>query len=199
MSQFHPVVKLPATYDIFDFSKIDDPNRIRGRYGIGRYNESRLGMYTSDLFSPGQESARHIHVGIDIGAPVGTEVYAFDDGQIFMTGINSAPGDYGGTLMTQHLFQGRALWSLYGHRAHRSILGRLPGDVIQSGDVLGWIGDEKENGGWNPHLHFQLSWKRPLSCDLPGVVSEKDRAQALLDFPDPRIILGPLYSDAALK
>ncbi len=195
MSELHPVVKLPATYEIFDFSRSYDPNRIRGLFGIGRYNENRADMYTSDLFSPNQESARHIHVGIDIGAPAGTEVYAFDDGQIFMTGINSAPGDYGGTLITQHIFQGRTLWSLYGHLAHRSLERCRPGDLICKGDVLGWMGDEKENGGWNPHLHFQLSWKKPMVCDLPGVVSEKDRAQALLDFPDPRLVLGPLYFD----
>jgi murein DD-endopeptidase MepM/ murein hydrolase activator NlpD len=195
---FHPVIKLPTEYDIFDFTKSYDPNRLRGLYGVGKYNEDRRGMYTTELFSPGSEDARTIHMGIDIGAPLGTEVHAFDDGVIFMTGVNAAPGDYGGTLITEHVFEGRPLWALHGHLSHASASKWRSGDRVRKGDVLGWLGDEKENGGWNPHLHFQLSWLKPEKCDLPGVVSAKDREKALRDFPDPRLVLGPLYSDAAL-
>ena len=197
MTLFHPVVKLPPTYDIFDFSMSYEPSRLRNRYGIGRYNEKRVGMYTAGLFAPEQAVARNIHVGIDIGAPAGTDVHAFDDGVIFMLGINEAPGDYGGTLITQHTFEGRLLWALHGHLSHRSIKSRSAGIRIRKGEVIGWIGEETENGGWVPHLHFQLSWIRPLKCDLPGVVSEKDRAQALIDYPDPRLVLGEIYSDGS--
>ena len=35
-------------------------------------------MYSAELFSDG----RFLHVGIDIGAPVGTPCMAFDDGEI---------------------------------------------------------------------------------------------------------------------
>ena len=47
------------------------------------------------------------------------------------------------------------------------------------------LGNNQENGGWEPHLHFQLSLIEPLTHDLPGVVSSEDRKQALLDYPDP--------------
>jgi murein DD-endopeptidase MepM/ murein hydrolase activator NlpD len=194
---FHPVIKLPTKYDIFDFTKSYDPDRLRGLFGVGKYDEDRRGMYTTELFSPETENARTIHMGIDIGAPLGTEVHAFDDGLIFMTAINPSAGDYGGTIITEHVFEGRPLWALHGHLSHASVTHRQPHERFKKGDVLGWLGDEKENGGWNPHLHFQLSWIRPETCDLPGVVSLKDRAKALRDYPDPRMVLGPLYSDAA--
>ncbi len=190
---FFPVIQLPETYDIFDFTTDYDPLRFRGLYGVGRYNEKRSGMYTTDLFSPGAENARNIHVGIDIGAPAGTDVFAFDKGEIFLTGINAAPGDYGGTLITLHEFQGKKLWALHGHLSHASVRLRKVADRFQAGDILGHLGLETENGGWNPHLHFQLSWVEPLVCDLPGVVSEENRAQALKDFPDPRLVLGEIY------
>ena len=192
---YSPVLKLPETYDIFDFTNGYQRDRARGLYGVGRYNEKRSGMYTTALFSPADENARDIHVGIDIGAPAGTDVFAFDNGEIFLTGINEAPGDYGGTIITVHNFQGQTLWALYGHLSHASVDLRKPGDRFQAGEVLGQLGVEKENGGWNPHLHFQLSWVKPLTCDLPGVVAEKDRAQALRDYPDPRLVLGALYAD----
>jgi len=33
----------------------------------------------------------------------------------------------------------------------------------------------------------------PTTHDLPGVVSPLEREQALRDYPDPRLVLGPLY------
>ena len=58
---------------------------------------------------------------------------------------------------------------------------------------MGTLGDKSENGGWNPHLHFQLSLVAPEVPDIPGVVSENDRKQALQIYPDPQLILGSLY------
>ena len=52
---------------------------------------------------------------------------------------------------------------------------------------------EDENGGWNPHLHFQLSRVEPIDCDLPGAVSCAQREWALQAFPDPRLVVGQLY------
>jgi murein DD-endopeptidase MepM/ murein hydrolase activator NlpD len=146
-------------------------------------------MYNAALF----EGERNIHMGIDIGAPVGTPVHAFYAGEIFLSGNNPAEGDYGYTLITKHVFGSVELFALFGHLNANSIAGKIPGQTFSAGEVLAWVGDRHENGGWNPHLHFQLSYLRPEKCDLPGVVSEKDRAQALLDFPDPRLVLGPLY------
>ena len=42
-------------------------------------------------------------------------------------------------------------------------------------------------------MHFQLSFEEPLTHDMPGVVADKDHAQALRTFPDPRLVLGDLY------
>ena len=61
------------------------------------------------------------------------------------------------------------------------------------GSILGWLGDRTENGGWNPHVHFQLSLVEPITHDLPGVVSAVDRDWARKNYPDPRLVLGPLY------
>lgn len=191
---FSPVIELPKDYEVYDFTKGYDPGRKRqSMYGIGRYNERRPGMYTTELFKSAPEEIRDIHVGIDIAAPVGTPVRAFYDGRIYMTGINPAPGDYGGTVITEHDLGGHVIWALHGHLSHASVRAHQVGEPIKAGDVIGWVGDVNENGGWNPHLHFQLSWVRPERCDLPGAVNEKDLPEALLIYPDPRLVLGPLY------
>ena len=188
--RFHPVIDLPRYYEIFDFTRGYDPMRTLTRpFGVGKYDEKRSGMYTSALFG----NARDIHVGIDIAAPIGTPVHAFFDGIIFLQGYNGAEGDYGYTIITRHEIDGVELFALHGHLQKRSIEQRHEGDSFKAGDVLGFVGDRHENGGWQPHVHFQLSYERPTKPDLPGVVSEADRERALQVFPDPRLVLGPLY------
>lgn len=188
---FHPVIFLPDDYEIYDFSAEYNPNRrLKSDFGIGKYNEHRPTMYTEAQFT---KSSRTVHMGIDIAAPAGTPVYAFDDGIIFDQAYRSAPQDYGGTIITQHQLQGRTLYVLYGHLRKTSILIRQKNQRFQKGEILAHLGEKEENGGWNPHLHIQLSWKKPEDCDMLGAVSLKDREQALLDYPDPQIILGKLY------
>ena len=59
--------------------------------------------------------------------------------------------------------------------------------------VIATVGDKSVNGGWDLHLHFQLSWKEPEVNDMPGVVKRSDREEALALYPDPRLVLGPIY------
>lgn len=184
---------LPERCEVYDFTRGYDPERAReSRWGVGRYDERRPGMYTAALFV---EGARDLHVGVDLAAPVGVAVHAFDDGVIHRFGVNPAPGDYGFTVITAHVYEGRALYALHGHLSARSIEGLREGRALRRGEVFAWIGDRHENGGWNPHLHFQLSWERPETHDLPGVVRFSERDEARERFPDPRGVLGPIYPD----
>ena len=178
-----------ALAQISSFGSQQTGARVSGSaYSIGKYDEVRV-IYTQELFG-GQ---RNIHMGIDIGGPAHTPVHAFADGHIALLGINDNDGDYGPTIITQHVLEGRDIWALHGHLSTASLTGKQPGQVIERGEVIAWLGDDSENGGWPPHLHFQLSWLRPTTHDLPGAVSAEDRAQARRDYPDPRLVLGPLY------
>jgi murein DD-endopeptidase MepM/ murein hydrolase activator NlpD len=188
--QFHPVIHLPKDYEVYDFTKGYDENRLlKSPYGIGKYNEKRKNMYSGPLY----EDQRDIHVGIDIASPVGTPVHVFYEGEIFLFGYNSLPKDYGYTIITKHIFDGTDLYVLHGHLSKKSVQGKTHGQKISKGETLAWIGDKSENGGWNPHLHFQLCYDKPEKCDLPGVVNEKDIKTSLQKYPDPRLVLGSLY------
>ncbi|HEY8279101.1 MAG TPA: peptidoglycan DD-metalloendopeptidase family protein [Bdellovibrionota bacterium] len=190
---FHPVIALPSDCEVFDFTKGYDPDRpLSSPYGIGRYDEDRRGMYTSALFED-PSGHRTIHMGIDLAAPVNTAIRSFYAGEVFLFGYNGAPGDYGYTLITRHEFGGEPLFALYGHLSEGSVAAKQKGQKIASGETIAWVGDRHENGGWNPHLHFQLSLVEPERCDLPGAVSQSQRNEALQIYPDPRLVLGPLY------
>ena len=125
--------------------------------GFGLYGEKRS-VYTSAHFADAaSEERRTRHLGIDIFAPAGTAVHAPLDGVVESVTYNADPLDYGNTLVLRHeTAQGRPFFTLYGHLA-----GTLPGlcakgQTVKAGDHIADFGDWHENGGWAPHVHFQL-------------------------------------------
>jgi len=185
---FHPVVILPKDYTILDLTN-NSWNSPETEFSIGKYDEFRPDMYNTSIFG----GIRNIHMGIDIGGPEGTPCFAFMDGEISHFGYNSEPGDYGNVVITKHVISKTTFWALYGHLDSSSISNISVGQEVKTGEIIGRFGNTQDNGGWEPHLHFQLSLIEPITHDLPGVVSSEDREQALLDYPDPRLVLGPLY------
>ncbi len=187
-------MNLPEKYKVFDFREGFPRQEItefikNGGWGVGKYNEKRKNMYVA----PQYENRRNIHMGIDIWAPAGEPVFAPLDGKVAYTGNLSEKGNYGAVIVLKHIFDGQPLYALYGHLSLKSLEQVSPGESIDAGGIVGWLGNETENGNWPPHLHFQLSLKDPEEADMPGVVSEDELEKALEIYPDPRKLLGNLY------
>ena len=187
-NDYHSVVDLPDNYTVLDLS-VNPWIPSKTEFSIGKYDEVRPDMYVTPIF----KGIRNIHVGIDINGPIGTPCMAFTDGIISHFGYNPEPGDYGNVIILKHNISGMDIWALYGHLSSEAIEGKSVGQKVGRGETIAWFGPENQNGGWEPHLHFQLSLIEPRTHDLPGVASSEDRIQALRAYPDPRIILGPLY------
>ena len=215
---FYPVCPALTTNNFFvrDFTNglVGEREVAELAYSIGRYNERRSAMYTSELFAGSGSSddtwsasnssdgptdqRRDIHMGIDIMGPTYTPVHAVCDGTIHAVGYNPAALDYGHVIVTKHMANGITFWALTGHLSGKSIEGKVAGDEVKRGQLLGWFGDTDENGGWPPHVHFQLSLIEPPTHDMPGVVSTAQHAQALKDYPDPRWVMGPVFPGTGL-
>ena len=187
---FANIIDLPKDIYLHDFSAQNNFQNVKSPFSIGKYNEKRPNMYKGKLF---EKTNRFIHMGIDIGAPAGTDVKSFYGGEIFLFKNNNLELDYGYTIITRHKFNDKIVYALYGHLSKSSILNKKIGQKIYSGETIAYVGKKEENGGWPPHVHFQLSLIEPKNCDLPGVVSQKDHDIALKLFPDPRLVLGNLY------
>ena len=187
---FECIIDLPKDIHVHDFTTKNNFQNIENSFSIGKYNEKRYNMYKGELF---EKTNRFIHMGIDIGAPDGTIVKSFYDGEIFLFKNNNLKLDYGYTIITKHKFKNKTLYALYGHLSKSSISNKKIGQKIHSGETIAYVGVKKENGGWPPHVHFQLCIIEPKVCDLPGVVSKEQHELALKIFPDPRIVLGPIY------
>ena len=103
-------------------------------------------------------SGRRFHYGIDIAARVGEPVRAVLPGVVTHATANGARGfgGYGHTVVLRH--EG-GFWTLH---AHLSRLGVEAGQVVQAGDVVGYVGQtDGRDGrpgtfGVPPHLHFEV-------------------------------------------
>jgi 4-aminobutyrate aminotransferase-like enzyme/Ser/Thr protein kinase RdoA (MazF antagonist) len=164
------------------------------KIGIGRYNEARC-FYTSPAFATGDDPSaerRTVHLGIDLFAKAGTPVRAPLAGRIAAFADNDSPQDYGPVIVLEHDREdGKAFYTLYGHLSRRSLAGLKPGMPIRKGAKLASIGEPSSNGGWPPHLHFQVMTDLlELGPDFPGVAPAGQREVWQSLCPDPNLILG---------
>ncbi len=159
------------------------------RYGIGGYMEHRTIYARSRLFDTDDEP-RRLHLGVDIWAVAGTPVYSPLPGTIHSFIDNDNFGDYGPTIILTHELDGLALYTLYGHLSRENLSGFYVGQVIQKNQQIANFGTSKENGGWPPHVHFQLMFDiEGLVGDYPGVCRFSAKDKYLKNIPDPQLIL----------
>jgi murein DD-endopeptidase MepM/ murein hydrolase activator NlpD len=167
-----------------------DLAKAQARPSYGGYGEDRS-VYTQTLFAPEDEEPRTVHLGLDIFAPAGTAVFTPLPAHVHSSRINDNPGDYGPTIILEHAIDGGAFYTLYGHLSRESLKGLKPGAAFMAGEQIVSLGTRNENGGWPPHLHFQvildLKGKRG---DYPGVCKRSEREHWLALCPDPRPLLG---------
>ncbi|MDZ4708216.1 MAG: aminotransferase class III-fold pyridoxal phosphate-dependent enzyme [Saprospiraceae bacterium] len=214
--RFHPLLDmgLLKSYHLFNF-RIDSPDlgnfeaysndaALKGRLqqilitkgirlGLGGYNEIRP-FYTTDSFkSEGNDGPdwRTVHLGLDFFTEPGTPVFAPFKGIIHSFQDNANPRDYGPTLILKHETDGVQFFTLYGHLSRKSLELWEPGQTVSDGQTLSYIGDLDENGGWPPHLHFQVILDlMDMNGDFPGVAAYEDRNLWTSICPDPEILTG---------
>jgi len=107
--------------------------------GSGRFIWPTSG-YITNRYAPD-------HLGIDIGAPVGTPVYAADAGVVTSVG---PMGTYGLAVIIDH---GKGFTTVY---AHLSMYYPTVGTPVRKGQAIGKIGMTGKTTG--PHLHFEIRY-----------------------------------------
>jgi 4-aminobutyrate aminotransferase-like enzyme/Ser/Thr protein kinase RdoA (MazF antagonist) len=167
--------------------------RAGASFGVGRYDEPRS-LYLSSLFGSGnpREERRTVHLGIDLFVEPGAALRTPLEGVVHAVADNSAPLDYGPVVILQHQTgDGEEFFTLYGHLT-KETLGRLEvGQRIGRGEIFARVGAVSENGGWTPHVHFQIILDLlELSTDFPGVAYASQRAVWTSLSPDPNVLLG---------
>lgn len=160
--------------------------------GIGRYDEARM-LYASPAFASGPrptDEYRTVHIGLDLFVEPGTPICAPLPGVVHSFANNAAPFDYGPVIVLRHeTGDGLEFFTLYGHLSLDSLAGLRPGQPVERGQRIAAIGAPPGNGGWKPHLHFQIITDLlDLDCDFPGVAFASRREVWRSLSPDPNVI-----------
>lgn len=157
---------------------------------FGGYKEIRNLYKRSTIFNGEDFDERNIHIGLDLWIKEGTEVTAALNGNVHSFNFNNSPGDYGPTIILEHLFEEEKFYTLYGHLSLKSISNLQIGDEFKKGEKLGTLGNAEVNGGYSPHLHFQIIKNLDQnSGDYPGVCSKNKLNYYLENCPDPNLLL----------
>ncbi len=155
-----------------------------GLIAHGGFKEQRALYRNAARFQKG--IIRDVHMGVDLWAPAGTSVHALMDGTIHSFADNNDPGNYGPTLIIKHEWNGTQLYTLYGHLSKTDMSSWNIGATVKEGQAIATLGKPMENGGYSPHLHFQVMRQmNDYHGDFPGVLAQEN----LEDYND--IILDP--------
>jgi murein DD-endopeptidase MepM/ murein hydrolase activator NlpD len=112
-------------------------------------------LYGGVFFKPGA-----VHTGIDIPASMGTTARAAGPGEVVWSGWGLYTGDvsnyndpYGLAVVILHDFgyQNQPIYTVYAHLDEVDV---IPGQWLQTGDILGKVGQTGYTTG--PHLHFEV-------------------------------------------
>ena len=111
----------------------------------------KSGVVTATWYYP----SGGFHGAIDWGVPVGTEVYAAEDGVVLTAGWSGS--GYGYYVVLQH---SNGMRTYYGHGNGKFYV--YQGDVVERGQIIMLSGNSGRSTG--PHLHFEIrvspyNWK----------------------------------------
>lgn len=100
-------------------------------------------------------SASKNHKGVDIGASVGTAIYAPTDGRVLRAG-DTTPNGCGGFIKLEHPSVG--LQTKYCHCSKWVV---KTGDEVKKGQLIGYTGGAKgaqfAGNSMGPHLHYEVA------------------------------------------
>ena len=142
----YPVPWAVSAYDHFYFTRPIAADNVNWPLADYRYG----GVFFADV----------VHTGVDIDADEGTPILAAGPGTVVSSDwglFSGASGDisdpYGQAVVVRHDFgyKGQPLYTIY---AHMSELIAVTGQRVETGDVLGQVGDTGVTTG--PHLHFEV-------------------------------------------
>ncbi len=186
----HLAQNKPATAQDYERYIQQHLDNHQAQIAFGGYNETRNLYQRSTVFKNDNTDERNIHIGLDLWINEAAPIYAALDGKIHSFQNNEALGDYGPTIILQHIIDGFTFHTLYGHLSLDSLKEKKVGTFVKKGQQIATLGLPPINGDYAPHLHFQIIIDMENKTgDYPGVCSSKTLAFYLQNSPDPNLLL----------
>ncbi len=153
-----------------------DQSKINQKANVlyGGYLERRSLYHKKSLFNT-KNKKRNIHLGVDFWANAGEYILAPLSGKVHSYADNTGFGNYGPCIILEHDSAHQKIYTLYGHLSRDSLQGLKKGQLIKQDQVFCKLGTADENGGYLPHLHFQIIKDiEHFKGDYPGVCHQSD-------------------------
>lgn len=112
---------------------------------------------------------RGSHKGVDLSAPIGTDVFAAMDGKVVACGRHKQYGNY---VMLDH---GNGVLTVYAHHNRNFV---SDGQVVLRGQKIAEVG--RTGNATGPHLHFELRVAGSVRNPLPMMNDEEEISAELL-------------------
>lgn len=130
----------------------------------------------------GAPRAGHYHQGNDLMAPKMTEIYAAADGVVESVRNRGSAGVY---VVIDH-GNGWETWYMHlnddtpgtddGAAPLEAGVAVEPGQSVEAGELIGWVGDSGNAAGSSPHTHFELHHDGSPVDPYPHLIEAYDRA-----------------------
>jgi 4-aminobutyrate aminotransferase-like enzyme/Ser/Thr protein kinase RdoA (MazF antagonist) len=183
----------PFDMPLAEAARVGEEFEDAGRIWLGYYHEPRL-IYAEPAFRKGPYKAsdrRTVHLAVDAFAPAATPMFAPLAGEVFVVENRTGHLDYGGVIILRHETPaGDVFYTLYAHLDPECCDRLQPGDRIGKGVEFCRLGDASMNGGWAPHVHFQLALSTEgIEADWPGVGDPDEMYMWRALCPNPAALL----------
>ena len=143
----------------FQPEAVRSPHEAGARVGMGRYDEARLLYGAPGFHAEGndRDMPRTVHIGLDLFVEAGTPVLAPLPGVVESVRDNGMDRDYGPTVILRHEPPAARSSTRSTATSDRELPAEVPpGADVDRGQPIATVGALDVNGGWPPHLHFQI-------------------------------------------
>ncbi len=144
------------------------------RIGFGRFPIAGEARYSHDWLFPRYGPGFRFHLGTDVFAPFGTPLRSPVDGT-----VTSGSGSLGG--LYAKVFMDDGTYFYYAHMA-ALVDGFTEGMAVETGDIIGYVGDSGNAKGGSPHLHIGIYPQGGPAVD-PKPILDQFLADALAQLP----------------
>jgi len=176
-----------SEFEIFISNYLEKNN---AEVAFGGYIEGRTLYKRSTIFKNDSIPERNIHIGLDLWTKADTAVLAPLSGKVHSFKNNIGLGDYGPTIILEHIIENEKFYTLYGHLSLESIENLSVGTFFNKGQKIATLGNSSVNGDYAPHVHFQIiNDIEEYNGDYPGVCNTNDLNFYIENCPDPNLLL----------
>lgn len=109
---------------------------------------TQIGYYMRPLVGGVRTQGVHGYNGVDLAAPIGTPILAAAGGDVLIAKETGWNAGYGGYVVIKHANGSQTLY------AHQSQVAVLPGQHVEQGQVIGYVGSTGKSTG--AHVHFEI-------------------------------------------